>query len=86
MNGMSITVCAALLFLGCAQHEPFPTFTYHTIDNIGEFMGQTDLVDIDRDGDLDWVVGEAPHGGTSARVLVQQMPMHPASRPWPNAC
>lgn len=45
--------------------QPFPEFTYHTIDRIGNRLGQTDLADIDRDGDLDWVVGEAPWSGTS---------------------
>lgn len=32
-------------------------FEYHTIDRIGNQMGQTSLSDIDNDGDLDWVVG-----------------------------
>ncbi|UCC99140.1 MAG: VCBS repeat-containing protein [Phycisphaerales bacterium] len=36
----------------------FPEFAYYTIDRIGKQMGQTSLVDIDKDGDLDWVVGE----------------------------
>lgn len=36
----------------------FPRFEYHEIDKIGQSMGQTSLVDIDKDGDLDWVVGE----------------------------
>ena len=35
-----------------------PRFEYHKIDEIGRSMGQTSLVDIDNDGDLDWVVGE----------------------------
>ena len=35
----------------------FPSFKQHTIDNIGNKMGQTSLVDIDKDGDLDWIVG-----------------------------
>jgi hypothetical protein len=41
--------------LACAK---FPAFEYHLIDRIGNQMGQTSLVDIDKDGDLDWVVGE----------------------------
>ncbi len=36
----------------------FPEFEYHQIDRIGSQMGQTSLVDIDKDGKLDWVVGE----------------------------
>ena len=39
-------------------HAAFPNFEYHPIDRIGNQMGQTSLVDIDKDGDLDWVVGE----------------------------
>lgn len=39
---------------GCAS---FPEFEYHEIDNWGNKMGQTSLADIDKDGDLDWVVG-----------------------------
>jgi len=32
-------------------------FTRHEIGRAGNKMGQTSLVDVDRDGDLDWVVG-----------------------------
>lgn len=35
-----------------------PRFECHEIAEIGRQMGQTSLVDIDQDGDLDWVVGE----------------------------
>jgi hypothetical protein len=41
------------------EAQRFPTFSVHTIDRIGKRMGQTALVDIDRDGALDWVVGES---------------------------
>lgn len=49
-------VLAALLIVpsGCAN---FPKFASHTIDNWGYKLGQTSLADIDKDGDLDWVVG-----------------------------
>jgi len=43
---------------GSAAYAAFPAFEYHLIDRIGNQMGQTSLVDIDKDGDLDWVVGE----------------------------
>lgn len=43
---------------------PFPAFSEHRIDDIGQKLGQTALADIDRDGDLDWVAGEADHGGS----------------------
>ena len=50
-----------VLFVGVATTQParaMPRFAYHKIAEIGRSMGQTSLVDIDRDGDLDWVVGE----------------------------
>ena len=36
-----------------------PRFECHTIAEVGLRMGQTSLVDIDKDGDLDWVVGQS---------------------------
>ncbi len=36
-----------------------PSFQYHKIAEVGRSMGQTSLVDIDKDGDLDWVVGQS---------------------------
>jgi len=55
--------CLSVLFvtacLICADlRAEFPNFEYHMIDRIGQQMGQTSLVDIDKDGDLDWVVGQ----------------------------
>lgn len=44
--------------------EPFPQFTLTVIDRIGNKLGQTALVDVDRDGDLDYICGEADHGGS----------------------
>ena len=41
----------------------FPTFTVHRIDNFGKNIGQTALVDVDRDGDLDWIAGNASYAG-----------------------
>jgi len=45
----------------CALHSPacaeFPRFEYHQIDRIGNQMGQTSLVDVDKDGNLDWIAG-----------------------------
>ena len=40
--------------LACAE---FPKFEYHQIARIGNKMGQTSLVDLDKDGDLDWIAG-----------------------------
>ena len=35
----------------------FPLFEYHVIGETEELSGQTSLIDMDSDGDLDWVVG-----------------------------
>ena len=43
--------------------KEFPAFAYHRIDNIGNRLGQTALADVDCDGDLDWISGEADHAG-----------------------
>ena len=42
---------------GEKPNAAFPRFEYHEIAKIGNQMGQTSLVDVDKDGDLDWVVG-----------------------------
>ncbi|MGH9341651.1 MAG: hypothetical protein ACRD1R_19210 [Acidobacteriota bacterium] len=41
----------------------FPEFQYHLIDNIGRQLGQTALADVDNDGDLDWIAGQADRAG-----------------------
>jgi len=60
-NGISlvlgITIAVAL------SSQPvigkMPRFEYHRIAEVGSRMGQTSLVDIDKDDDLDWVVGQS---------------------------
>ena len=43
----------------------FPEFECHLMDRVGNKMGQTSLVDVDKDGDLDWIAGcTAGVGGT----------------------
>ena len=53
---------AVLVLIVCVAGAPLrgamPRFECHEIGRIGQQMGQTSLVDIDKDGDLDWVVGE----------------------------
>ena len=44
-----------------SQAAEFPKFEFHQIDKIGKSMGQTSLVDVDKDGDLDWITG-CSHG------------------------
>jgi hypothetical protein len=50
-------VALAALVCSSAVAREFPAFRYHEIGKCGDKMGQTSLVDVDRDGDLDWVVG-----------------------------
>ena len=48
-----------LLAIVVAAEAEAPRFEYHEIAEAGRRMGQTSLVDIDKDGDLDWVVGQS---------------------------
>jgi hypothetical protein len=48
----------AVMFTPGPARGALPRFEYHRIAEVGNQMGQTSLVDIDKDGDLDWVVGE----------------------------
>ena len=41
------------------QAQDFPSFTRYQINTIGAHMGQTDLADMDKDGDMDIVSGQA---------------------------
>lgn len=47
----------------------FPEFKAHRIDNWGSSIGQTALADLDRDGDLDWIAGNASHAGAVANEI-----------------
>ena len=50
------TVLCALADRAAAE---MPRFEAYQIGDVGHSMGQTSLVDVDRDGDLDWVVGQS---------------------------
>lgn len=52
----------------------FPTFSSHKISNQVGRLGQTSLADIDRDGDLDWVTGQAFHSGSNVWWWEYQTP------------
>jgi hypothetical protein len=54
-------VWLALLLGASPGVAEFPRFTIHRIDTFGTALGQTALVDVDRDGDLDWIAGQADH-------------------------
>jgi len=51
-----IVVLCICLFASLA-YAKFPRFEYHQIAQIGNKMGQTSLVDVNKDGDLDWIAG-----------------------------
>jgi len=52
--------CVAWLAAVPFGNAAMPEFKFYEIDRHGQRMGQTSLVDVDKDGDLDWVVGQ--HG------------------------
>jgi hypothetical protein len=59
-TGPLIAILAITVTLGRVTAEGgMPRFECHEIADVGRSMGQTSLVDIDRDGDLDWVVGQS---------------------------
>ena len=62
---LNLLLVIIISLTACSEKKHFPAFVLYPIDSIGKHLGQTDLVDMDNDGDLDWVVGEAPHGNTS---------------------
>ncbi len=52
-------LAAILCALAGRSAAEMPRFEAYQIGDVGHSMGQTSLVDVDRDGDLDWVVGQA---------------------------
>ncbi len=60
MHAETLLLPSAVLSLvfGVSLAGAMPRFECHRIAEVGGQMGQTSLVDVDRDGDLDWVVGE----------------------------
>jgi hypothetical protein len=62
-NVRRLSAFATAICLFCSlAYGVFPKFEYHQIARIGNKMGQTSLVDVDKDGDLDWIAG--CNGGT----------------------
>lgn len=59
--GFLLLSFVAILFVvtSAVADDDFPQFSCHEIAKVGWSMGQTSLVDIDKDGDLDWVVGQS---------------------------
>ena len=58
-GGRELALLATGIWLAAswAGAADFPSFELHEIGRIGRNMGQTSLVDVDRDGDLDWIAG-----------------------------
>ena len=50
---------AISLFLSGPLYAQIPEFKFHKIGEYGDRMGQTALIDLDEDGDLDWIFGES---------------------------
>ncbi len=42
---------------GTSAFTGIPKFEYHQIAKIGSRMGRISLMDVDKDGDLDWIAG-----------------------------
>ena len=55
--GHLLLAAGAWLAVSAALAGDFPKFEYHEIDKIGNRMGQTSLIDVDKDGKLDWIAG-----------------------------
>ncbi len=56
LNILLITIAIGAMNIFSASGQ-FPEFKYHKIGVTSELTGQTSLADLDKDGDLDWVVG-----------------------------
>jgi len=50
-------VALGLLAIGAGWAGEFPKFKAHEVHQGGTNLSQTSLVDLDKDGDLDWIVG-----------------------------
>lgn len=56
---MKLYIVFWLLIISLSTLAQFPEFKFHKIGDYGNRMGQTALIDQDKDGDLDWVFGES---------------------------
>ncbi len=55
---MKFKVFFSLVVFATSSYAQFPDFEFHKIGEYGMRTGQTALVDLDEDGDLDWIFGE----------------------------
>lgn len=56
---MKIPATFLFLLFTASVFAQFPEFEFHKIGEYGNRMGQTALMDLDDDGDLDWIFGES---------------------------
>jgi len=56
---MKNIIAISFLFYFVGASAQFPSFEFHKIGEYGLRMGQTALLDLDDDGDLDWIFGES---------------------------
>ena len=56
---MKLISTVFLVLLSLVALSQFPEFEFHKIGEYGLRMGQTSLIDLDEDGDLDWIFGES---------------------------
>src|SRR5687768_8683057 len=62
MRALTLLLAVVVSVLNTVAAD-FPNFTLHTIDHFGKSIGQTALADVDKDGDLDWIAGNASYAG-----------------------
>jgi len=59
MNDFKTIISLVILVVSLNTYSQFPEFTFHKIGETQELSAQTSLVDLDKDGDLDWIVASA---------------------------
>jgi hypothetical protein len=60
MKRKIFTICALVMIAWVPSSAQFPDFKYYVIgETEEELLGQSSLVDMDQDGDLDFVVGSS---------------------------
>ena len=80
MRKLLLASGALLYALAGRSVAEMPRFEAYRIGDLGQRMGQTSLVDVDCDGDLDWVVGQAGKMWWFEYVAADRWIQH-ASRP-----
>lgn len=66
-----------ILMISAHSYAQFPSFEFHKIGEYGLRMGQTALIDLDEDGDLDWIFGESGKLSWFEYVSADEWLFHP---------